>query len=81
MNKSKGGKVAAVIDIGSSLVKMKVCQVKNKRVELIDQLECPVRIGHEVFNFGTISSDCLKESGSYPPRLPKSDGGVWRSGI
>ena len=61
MNKSKGGKVAAVIDIGSSLVKMKVCQVKNKRVELIDQLECPVRIGHEVFNFGTISSDCLKE--------------------
>ena len=32
MPKHKGGKVAAVIDIGSSDVKMQISQVRNKEI-------------------------------------------------
>ena len=38
MPKHKGGKVAAVIDIGSSDVKMQISQVKNKEIIPLDTL-------------------------------------------
>ena len=61
MPKHKGGKVAAVIDIGSSDVKMQISQVKNKEIIPLDTLEYPLKLGHEVFNYGKISFECLRE--------------------
>ena len=39
MPKHKGGKVAAVIDIGSSDVKMQISQVRNKEIIPLNTLE------------------------------------------
>lgn len=61
VNKTKYGKIAAVIEIGSSFVKMKICQRKKDGILPVDQLEYPLRIGHEVFHLGAISFECLKE--------------------
>lgn len=61
MNKAKNNKAAAVIDIGSSLVKMRVCQRKEDQISTLDQLEYPIRIGHEVFHFGAVSPECLND--------------------
>ena len=61
MPKHKGGKVAAVIDIGSSDVKMQISQVRNKEIIPLNTLEYPLKLGHEVFNYGKISFECLRE--------------------
>lgn len=61
MTRRKGGKVAAVIDIGSSDVKMQISQVQNKEIIPLSTLEYPLRLGHEVFNYGKISFECLRE--------------------
>ncbi len=61
MPKNKGGKIAAVIDIGSSDVKMQISQVRSKAILPLNTLEYPLRLGHEVFNYGKISFECLRE--------------------
>ena len=43
MPKHKGGKVAAVIDIGSSDVKMQISQVRNKEIIPLNTLEYPLK--------------------------------------
>lgn len=57
--KHKNKKTVAIIDIGSSMVKMIVAEQKNNRVHKLDTLIKPLQLGHEVFNSGTISYECL----------------------
>ncbi len=64
MNKKRGGKAVAVIDIGSNLVKMRVAQLQNGIIQDLDRLEYPIHLGHEVFQDGKISFDSLKELSS-----------------
>ncbi len=40
---------------------MRVCQCKEDQIATLDELECPIRIGHEVFHFGAVSPDCLND--------------------
>ena len=54
MNRRKSGKIAAVIDISSNLLKMKICQLKKGEIEMVDRLEYPIRLGNEVFHGGKI---------------------------
>ena len=64
MNKKRGGRPVAVIDIGSNLVKMRVSQLQNGECVDIDRLEYPIKLGHEVFHTGKISFESLKELSS-----------------
>ena len=59
MNRKKGGKVAAVIDISSSMLKMKIAQLQRDKIVTLDRLEYPVKIGSEVFHGGKISFESL----------------------
>ena len=59
MNRKKGGKVAAVIDISSSMLKMKIAQLQKDKIVTLDRLEYPVKIGSEVFHGGKISFESL----------------------
>ena len=61
MNKKKGGKCGAVIDIGSHLLKMRIAQLKKGEIAEVDRLEYPLHLGHEVFNEGKISFESLRE--------------------
>ena len=61
MNKKRRGKAVAVIDIGSSLIQMRVSQLCDGAITDIDVLRYPTQIGHEVFSTGKISFDSLKE--------------------
>lgn len=53
--------MAAVIDIGSNMLKMRISQLKKGQITDIDILEYPLRLGHEVFNSGKISFESLRE--------------------
>lgn len=59
--KKSSGSVAAVIDIGSSALEMCVAQLKKDRVEILDRLDHPLRLGHEVFHDGKISFESIRE--------------------
>lgn len=61
MNKKKGSKSGAVIDIGSHMLKMRIAQLKKGEVVEVDRLEYPLHLGHEVFNDGKISFESLRE--------------------
>ncbi len=61
MNKKKNSKIAAVIDIGSNLLKMRISQLKRGEIVDIDRLEYPLCLGHEVFTDGKISFESLRE--------------------
>lgn len=61
MNKKKSSKVAAVIDIGSNQIKMRISQLKRGKIEDLDRLEYPLNLGHEVFTDGKISFESLRE--------------------
>lgn len=53
----------AVVDIGTSAIRMLVAQVSGKnKVEYLENLQKPVRLGHDVFTTGRISSAGLRES-------------------
>lgn len=60
MNKKSGDRTAAVIEIGSSIVRMRISQLRRGEIETLDTLECPVSLGHEVFNDGKISFESLQ---------------------
>ena len=64
MNKKKGGKIAAVIDIGSNLLKMRICQLRKGEIISLDRLQYPLCLGHEVFTGGKISFESLRELSS-----------------
>lgn len=61
VNKKKGGRIAAVIDIGSNMLKMRIAQLRKGEVAPVDRLEYPLRLGHEVFHEGKISFESLRE--------------------
>ncbi len=61
MNRKKNPKAAAVIDIDSNALKMRISQLKKDKIVDIDRLEYPVRLGHEVFTSGKISFESLRE--------------------
>jgi len=61
LNKKKNNKIAAVIDIGSNMLKMRVSQLKKTEIVDIDILEYPLCLGHEVFANGKISFESLRE--------------------
>ena len=61
MNKKSTGNLAAVIEIGSSAVRMRVSQLRRGKTEVLDSLEYPVFLGHEVFTEGSIRFESLRQ--------------------
>ena len=66
MNKKSAARTAAVIEIGSNNVRMRVSQWTKGNVVTLDRLEYPVGLGHDVFSSGDISFDSLRELSSVP---------------
>ena len=64
MNKKSAARAAAVIEIGSNNVRMRVSQWAKGNVMTLDRLEYPVNLGHDVFSNGDISFDSLRELSS-----------------
>ncbi len=64
MNKKSAARAAAVIEIGSNNVRMRVSQWTKGNVVTLDRLEYPVSLGHDVFSSGDISFDSLRELSS-----------------
>lgn len=64
MNKRSTARAAAVIEIGSNNVRMRVSQWTKGSMTTIDRLEYPVGLGHDVFSNGYISFDSLRELSS-----------------
>lgn len=61
MNKRKYPKAAAVIDIGSSELKLRIAQLRKGEICDLDQLVYPLPLGHEVFTERKISFECIRE--------------------
>ncbi len=61
MNKKKTYRSAAVLDISSDSVKMRISQLKSGVISDIDVLEYPLHIGHEVYNTGKISFESIRK--------------------
>lgn len=61
MNKKNAGSAAAVIEIGTNNVHMRVSQLSKGELMTLDTLEYPVRLGHDVFETGSVSFDSLRE--------------------
>lgn len=64
MTRKKNQRPAAVIDIDSNALKMRISQLKKGKITDIDTLEYPLRLGHEVFADGKISFESLRELSS-----------------
>ena len=64
MNKKSSSKAAAVIEIDTAHVRMRVAQVSKGAVADLDSLEYPVYLGHDVFDNGQISFDSLRDLSS-----------------
>ncbi len=61
MNRRKYPKAAAVIDIGSSELKLRIAQLRKGEICDLDQLVYPLPLGHEVFTEKKISFECIRE--------------------
>jgi len=61
LNKKSGANTAAVIEIGSNTVRMRVSQLTKGELSTLDSLEYPVRLGYDVFETGNISFESLRE--------------------
>jgi exopolyphosphatase/guanosine-5'-triphosphate,3'-diphosphate pyrophosphatase len=64
MNRKKNMKEAAVIDIDSNALRMRISQLKKDKITDIDRLTYPLHLGHEVFTEGKISFESLRELSS-----------------
>jgi len=60
MNNKKTS-LCAVIDIGSSNIKLRIAQRTKNEMKELERLEQPVGIGHEVFSTGRIGFELLRE--------------------
>lgn len=56
-------KIAASIDIGSSLVRMKIAQASNNAIDTLETLEHPLNVGRETFTHNKIRFSTM-ESGA-----------------
>ena len=70
MNKKSAARAAAVIEIGSNNVRMRVAQWAKGQMAILDRLEYPVSLGHDVFTNGNISFDSLRELSSVLSNFP-----------
>ena len=61
MNKKSAAPIAAVIEIGSNNVKLRVSQLSKGKIQTLDRLEYPIGLGHDVFENGSVSFDSLRE--------------------
>ena len=64
MNKKSTASPAAVIEIGTKGVRMRISQLVKSQPKTLDRLEYPVSIDHDVFETGAISFDSLRELSS-----------------
>ena len=55
------GKAVAVLDIGSSSLRMGIYQRGKEEVRRLELLDSPLRLGHEVFASGRISAETVRE--------------------
>lgn len=58
--KNRNGKTAAVIDIGSSMLRMRIAQWTSGGMRDVENAEYPLHIGHETFTEGRISYESIK---------------------
>lgn len=61
MNKKSAANSAAVIEIGTKNVKMRVSQLVKGKIQTLDYLEYPINLDHDVFETGAISFNSLRE--------------------
>ncbi len=61
MQKKNAAPSAAVIEIGSNNVKMRVAQLSKGKIQTLDMLEYPIGLGHDVFENGSVSFQSLRE--------------------
>ena len=59
-DRKKAARAAAVVDIGSNLLRMRICQQKQGEIWELEYLEYPISIGHEVFTSGKISFESIR---------------------
>lgn len=52
--------LAAVIDIGSSMVRLNLGQIKGNVVNILEYMETPLSLGHETFVDGRVSFDTVE---------------------
>lgn len=55
------GRVAAVIEIGSDRTRLRLAQSVKGEMKMLETLERPLRLGHEVFTTGRLSFEALRE--------------------
>ena len=60
MNKKSAAGTAAVIEIGTNNVKMRVSQLVKGKIQTLDYLEYPIGLDHDVFETGSISFNSLR---------------------
>jgi len=53
-------KIAAAIDVGSSAVRMKIAQVKDDSLDMLDNYEYPLSLGKESFNISKIQFSTMQ---------------------
>ena len=61
MTKRASANVAAVIEIAAAAVRMRVSQLRRGKIEVLDRLEYPLYLGHEVFNEGRVRFETLRQ--------------------
>ena len=61
MNKKNAAGCAAVIEIGTRNVKMRVSQLVKGKIRTLDYLEYPISLDHDVFETGAVSFNSLRE--------------------
>ena len=60
VNKKSSQNVGAVIEIASNAIRMNVSQNKKGEISVLEELEYPINLGHDVFNGGKISFENLR---------------------
>lgn len=64
MNKKSAANTAAVIEIGTNNISMRVAQLTKGEVRNLDHLKYPVALDHDVFETGAISFNSLRQLSS-----------------
>lgn len=61
MNKKSAANTAAVIEIGTNNISMRVAQLAKGEIRTLDYLKYPVSLDHDVFETGSISFNSLRQ--------------------
>lgn len=64
MNKKSAANTAAVIEIGTNNITMRVAQLVKGEIRSLDYLKYPVSLDHDVFETGSISFNSLRQLSS-----------------